>query len=45
MDFEKIEKEQLLPIDGGQLSFGDINHDRSLSKLLSPYDKSEAKRS
>ena len=26
-DFEKIEKKQLLPIDGGQLSFGDINHD------------------
>lgn len=26
-DFEKVESEQLLPIDGGQLSFGDINHD------------------
>lgn len=26
-DFEKVQNEQLLPIDGGQLSFGDINHD------------------
>lgn len=25
--FEKIESEHLLPIDGGQLSFGDVNHD------------------
>lgn len=26
-NFEKIENENLLPIDGGQLSFGDVNHD------------------
>lgn len=25
--FEKVESEQLLPIDGGQISIGDVNHD------------------
>lgn len=40
-DFEKIESESLLPIDGGQLSFGDINHDGLADILVGGHNNTQ----